>query len=116
VPSRDSTNQVTWTVTNTGKAATGELTVSLSFPSGASLQSGGAFQAENEGWNCQPTAAGASCQRSALAAGSQAQGAMVISLDGPDACGQPVDMAASGGNASASAQSPEGINCGGLRH
>jgi hypothetical protein len=41
---------------------------------------------------------------------------MVISLDGPDACGQPVDMAASGGNASASAQSPEGINCGGLRH
>lgn len=115
-PSRDDTNQVTWAVTNTGKAATDALTVSLSFPSGASLQGSGAFQADNEGWNCQPTAAGASCQRGALAAGSQAQGAMVISVDGPEACGQPVDMTASGGNASASAQSPEGINCGGVRH
>lgn len=107
------TNQsdIVWAVTNTGNAATGDLTVSLTFPAGSSLQSGGADQAESEGWTCQATNDGASCQTGAVAAGSQAQGAVVISLEGPYACGYPVDMAASSGKASASTVSPEGIPC-----
>jgi DNA-directed RNA polymerase specialized sigma24 family protein len=107
------TNQsdIVWTVTDTGNAATGDLTVSLTFPAGSSLQSGGADQAESEGWTCQATNDGASCQTGPVAAGSQAQGAVVITLEGPYACGYPVDMAASSGKASASTVSPEGIPC-----
>jgi RNA polymerase sigma factor (sigma-70 family) len=108
-PERANTNVVTFTVADTGNAATGGLTVSFNLPPGTSMQS-----RQVSGWTCQQTTAGASCQRSALSPGRQAQGVMSISIS-TLACGLPVDIAASGGNASASAESPEGIDCSNLR-
>jgi DNA-directed RNA polymerase specialized sigma24 family protein len=103
------TNEVIWTVTDTGSAATGGLTVSFTLPSGTSLLSN-----QGEGWTCQQTAGGASCEGSAVSPGGQAQGAISIRIS-RQACNDLVGVSASSGNVSASAQSPEGIDCEDLR-
>jgi DNA-directed RNA polymerase specialized sigma24 family protein len=108
-------NEVTWTVRDTGSAATGELTVSLTLPQGTSLESNDSDQAECDpdatGASCQPTAGGASCQLSGISPGSQAQDTIVVAFDSIAACDQPVQVAVSSGSTSASAQAPGGINC-----
>jgi RNA polymerase sigma factor (sigma-70 family) len=104
--------QVVFEVTDTGTTATGELTASISLPSGASLLWGGhGRHGGQSGWTCQADDSGATCQYDSISAGSQAPGFLVIAIAGSAACGQPVQLAVSSGNASASAQSPEDIQC-----
>jgi DNA-directed RNA polymerase specialized sigma24 family protein len=74
------------------------------------LSSGQAADA-GDGWSCQPTSTGASCQHSAISAGGQAQGVIYIGIFGSSACGQPVGLTASSGSATASAQSPQDLQC-----
>lgn len=108
-------NEIMWTVTNTGSAATGELTVSLTLPAGASLQSNNSSQELCDegatGAGCQPTASGATCQLSGISPGSQAQDTIVVQFGIGTDCGDPVELTASSGSASASAQVPGGISC-----
>jgi hypothetical protein len=93
---------VTFAVTDTGNAATGELTASLTLPGGSYVDQ---VQGETGGWTCQPSRAGASCQHNAIAAGSQTpQSAIGISTEN-GGCHQVVEMTAVSGNASASATS-----------
>ena len=54
-------------VNDTGNAATGQLTATITLPSGAFF--GGSGRQEDDGWSCQPVSGGASCQHAALAAG-----------------------------------------------
>jgi hypothetical protein len=103
---------VTFSVTDTGNAATGELTAVITLPSGSSLAGDGyRHHHHDDGWTCQPTASGASCQHGADSAGQSAQGAILVWVSGPAACGQAVQLTATSGSASASAQSPEVIQC-----
>jgi hypothetical protein len=121
--------QVDFQVSDTGSAATGEVTVAIALPSGAWLFGGDDGQGNGgdggrwhalsssqsvdggEGWSCQPTSTGASCQHSAISAGGQAQGVIYIGFSGSSACGQPVGVTASSGSASASAQSAQDLQC-----
>jgi DNA-directed RNA polymerase specialized sigma24 family protein len=133
--------QVDFQVNDTGSAATRQVTVSITLPAGAWLfggqggwhghgngggqgngggngnggrhwhgQTSGQAADAGDGWSCQPTSTGASCQHSAIAAGGQAQGVIYIGISG-SACGQPVGLTASSGSASASAQSPQDLQC-----
>jgi RNA polymerase sigma factor (sigma-70 family) len=100
----------TFQVTDTGSGGTGELTASITLPSGSWLIGSG--QQGWQGWSCQADSTGASCQHGPIAAGSQAPGVIVIGISGSAACGQPVGITVSGGTtAPASAQSG-GIQCG----
>ncbi len=105
--------QVAFSVTDTGSAATGELTAVITLPSGSSLAGGGFRHRHHhdDGWTCQPTASGASCQHAAESADQSAQGTIQVQVSGPAACGQAVQLTATSGSASASAQSPETIQC-----
>jgi len=108
---------VVFEVQDTGSAATGQVTVTITLPAGASMSSdGGAGQGRSgadwgSGWTCQPTSAGATCQHDVIPAGGQTMGAIYITLSGTSACGQPVELSAASGSASASAQSSGGISC-----
>jgi DNA-directed RNA polymerase specialized sigma24 family protein len=109
-------NEIMWTITNTGSAATGELTVSLTLPSGASLQSDNSAQELCDqtatGAGCEATASGATCQFSGISPGGQTQDTVVVLFpNGGADCGLPVELTASSGSVSASAQVPGGINC-----
>jgi hypothetical protein len=112
-PQQHNAAQVTFQVNDTGNAATGQITASITLPSGASLLWGGGHHGHGGwgGWQCQPTSTGASCQHAAISAGAQAQGVIFIAINGSSACGQPVQVTASSGAASASAQSPQDIQC-----
>jgi hypothetical protein len=68
-------------------------------------------QAGSGGWSCKPTDAGASCQHSKISAGDQAEGAIYIWWHGSSACGQSVGLTATSKSASASAQSPQALQC-----
>jgi len=131
--------QVAFQVNDTGSASTGELAVSISLPAGAWMfggqggwhgqgghgngggpgNGGGHWHSQSsvqsadagDGWSCQPTSTGASCQHSAISAGGQAQGVIYIWISGSSACGQPVGLTASSGSASASAQSAQDLQC-----
>lgn len=104
--------RVTFQVDDTGSAATGQITATITLPAGASMGGGGdggdaKFRSFdwNSGWNCQPTSTGGVCTHAGLAAGGQAQGAIYFTLSGTSVCGQPVDLTAASGSASTSAQS-----------
>jgi RNA polymerase sigma factor (sigma-70 family) len=110
--------QVYFQVTDTGSGQTGELTVSVTLPAGASMVSGGwgggngrSATDSGYGWSCQPTSTGGTCQHDAISAGAQTTGAIFFTLSGTSACGQPVQVTATSGAVSASAQSPNGISC-----
>lgn len=94
-------------VNDTGNAATGQLTATITLPSGAFF--GGSGRQDNDGWSCQPASGGASCQHAALAAGAQAPG-MIFIFASSQACGQPVQLTAVSGSLSASAESGD-IQC-----
>jgi hypothetical protein len=113
---------VVFQVTDTGSAATGPLTATITLPAGASAFGGGGGGGDGGdhgrgstdwawGWSCQPTSTGATCQRAGIAAGSRAVGTIYITINGDSACGGTVELVASSGSASASAQSPSGISC-----
>jgi hypothetical protein len=103
---------VIFSVTDTGSAATGELTAVITLPSGSSLAGDGDHHHHHDdGWTCQPTASGASCQHDADSAGQSALGTIQVQVSGPAACGQAVQLTATSGSTSASAQSPEVIQC-----
>jgi DNA-directed RNA polymerase specialized sigma24 family protein len=128
--------QVVFQVSDTGSAATGPLTVSISLPAGTWLVGGrdgrggghrhgggpwhgfGGSQADGgpgagtlAGWSCRPTSTGAGCQHPAIQAGGQSQGVIFIGIDGSPACGQSVGLTVTSGSAAASAQSPQHIQC-----
>ncbi len=102
-------SSILFEVTDTGTASTGELTASITLPSGTSLFGRGSYGPS--GWTCQPTATGASCRHGPVSPGQSAQGALYISVYGRQACGQPVELAVSSGTLSASAQSGQDIQC-----
>jgi hypothetical protein len=106
-----SADQVAFTVADTGGTATVELIVSLDLP-GSSLPQFGSSSENGDGWNCQQARNGASCQHDGIQAGGRADGSLLISVSDPEeACGRPISLTAVSGNASASTQSPEGIQC-----
>ena len=106
--------QIGFQINDTGSAATGELSVSITLPAGTWLSGSGSHghnSAGDGGWSCQPTSAGASCQHSAISPGSQAKGLIFIGISGSAACGKSVGLAVTSGSASASAQSPQSLQC-----
>jgi hypothetical protein len=103
--------QVVFQVSDTGSATTGELTVSVTLPAGSGLHSFFGRGGGIGGWTCAPDSSGASCRHAAIGAGGDAEGMIFIGLFGSAACGQPVQLTATSGSASASAQSPQDIGC-----
>ena len=105
--------QVSFQVTDTGSAATGQLTVTITLPAGASMFGNGnqGFFGGGFGWSCQPTSPGATCQHHRVRRAAQAEGAIFMTISGNAACGQPIDLTATSGSVSATAQSPNGISC-----
>jgi DNA-directed RNA polymerase specialized sigma24 family protein len=104
-------NEVAFQVSDSGTAATGSLTATITLPAGSWLLGlvhghGGAG-----GWSCQPTSTGASCQHGAISAGAEASGTILIGAAG-SACGQSAQLSAASGTASATAQSAQDIQCG----
>jgi DNA-directed RNA polymerase specialized sigma24 family protein len=93
-------------VNDTGDAASGPLTATITLPSGAMF---GGSPRQGSGWSCQPASGGASCQHAPLAAGAQAPGLIFI-FASSQSCGQPVQLAVASGGLSASAESA-GIQC-----
>jgi DNA-directed RNA polymerase specialized sigma24 family protein len=100
---------VSFQVNDTGNAATGQLSATITLPAGA-VFAGSGHQGGNGGWTCQPASGGASCQHPAIAAGTEAAGMIFVFAAG-QACGQPVQLAAASGSVSANAQSPQDIQC-----
>jgi hypothetical protein len=102
-------------VTETGSATTEALTISITLPPGSSLAGSGPGNRGPGGgdgdWTCQADATGATCQHSPIGGGSRAFGSIQIGLSGSASCGQPVGMTATSGSDSASAQSPDDIQC-----
>jgi trimeric autotransporter adhesin len=103
--------QVVFQVGDTGSAATSGLSASIGLPSGAAMVAGGNGR-HHDPWSCQPTSSGASCQHDPISAGQQTFGVILIQLTGAAACGQPVQLTVTSGSVSASAQSPQTIQCG----
>jgi hypothetical protein len=111
--------QVFFTVNDPGSGPTGQITVTITLPAGASMSGGGGgFGDEvmspsdgNSGWMCQATSTGAACQHAGLSAGGQTWGGITYTLSGSTACGQPVELTATSGSLSASAQSSDQISC-----
>lgn len=99
---------VSFQVSNTGNAATGQVSATFVVPSGAVFV-GMSRQGDSGGWTCQATSGGASCQHAALSAGTQAGGTFFIVARG-SACGQTVQFSVASGSVTASAQS-QGISC-----
>jgi DNA-directed RNA polymerase specialized sigma24 family protein len=95
--------EVAFDVTNTGNAATGVVDVTLTGAPLSSVVSGG--------WTCQATDSGATCQDSAIPAGSQAQETLILRTFTETPCGEPVDLTAVSGEAQASAQSAQVMDC-----
>jgi RNA polymerase sigma factor (sigma-70 family) len=120
-------------VANTGSAATETVTVSISLPAGSSVfagqpggggggsggwggsQRGGSADSTSStafspgGWDCQPTASGASCTHAAIAAGQQADGFLIVTVSDSAACGQPIQLTVTSGPAFA--QAAEDLGC-----
>ena len=104
--------RVTFQVDDTGSAATGQITATITLPAGASMGGGGGGNEAtvrsldgNSGWNCQATSTGGICTHAGLAAGGTAWGAISFTLSGNSVCGQLVELTAASGSASSSAQS-----------
>jgi RNA polymerase sigma factor (sigma-70 family) len=127
---------VVFKVSDTGSAKTKALVVSVALPAGSSLSTwpngpgnggggggnggggngGGGHHGDSDhwgqsGWSCKATSSGARCRHAAIAAGGQSQGVIFISINGSSACGQTVSVTVASGSASATAQSPEEIQC-----
>jgi RNA polymerase sigma factor (sigma-70 family) len=121
-PGPGNSAQVVFEVTDTGTAGSGALTASITLPPGSSVIWGGGHGGHGghggydhwggrHGWTCQPDSTGASCQHDPISGGQRAFGVIFIGVQGPQACGQPVQLAAASGIGSTSAQSPEDVQC-----
>jgi RNA polymerase sigma factor (sigma-70 family) len=107
-PSSRHFSEVVFQATDTGTAATGQISASISLPAGSHTRAIGQWSRD---WGCHPSASGATCQHSPLASGGKAQGVGYITITGNAACGQPVAITLSSGSATASARSPQVIQC-----
>ena len=101
---------VSFQVSNTGNAPTGTLSATITLPAGSTFV-GLSRHGGDGSWTCEAVSGGASCQHPAISAGAQAVGTVFI-IAGRSACGQPVQFSAASGGATASAESPQGIQCG----
>lgn len=102
-------NQVAIQVNDTGSAATGQLAATVTLPAG-SVYVGVAHQGNStQGWTCQASSNGATCQHAAISTGTSAAGTILVATGGR-ACGQPVRFSVRSGNVSASAE-PQDIQC-----
>jgi DNA-directed RNA polymerase specialized sigma24 family protein/anti-sigma factor RsiW len=112
-PGRGNVAQMFFQVTDTGSASTGALTATITLPSGSSLANfgggGGGGGHRGNGWTCQATSSGATCQHGGISAGAQSTGFILIQVSGSSACGQPVQVTVTSGSASASAS--QDIEC-----
>ncbi len=123
---------VNFGIADGGPAATADLNVSVTLPSGSELLTGwygppavpgsyyltgvpGSHDAlgpsGGNGWDCQPSSGGASCTHPAIAAATQADGQLAVRVTGSSACGQPVRVTVTGGSSPASAESGGTIEC-----
>jgi DNA-directed RNA polymerase specialized sigma24 family protein len=102
--------EVWFQVNDTGSEATGTVTTTVTLPAGSWLIMVLHSHHGADGWSCQRDSDGATCQHSAIPAGAHATGTVLVGAAGP-ACGQPVRLSAASGSASASAQSPQTIQC-----
>lgn len=66
---------------------------------------------DSNGWTCQPTSAGTSCQHDALPTGGQAQGAVSLMALGSASCDQPVRLTVVSGGVRTVAQYPQTARC-----
>jgi len=98
---------VNFTVTNTGSATSGVLTVRVSVPPGVNLTFAPGLSG---GWTCGPASHGAICSHQALAAGAGASGNLTVLLTSASACGQPIGLTVTGRSAPAYAATP--VRCG----
>jgi hypothetical protein len=113
--SSGSSGTVVFQVNDTGTAASGQVTVAITLPAGASMTTGGGGGGDVslrssgwDGWSCQATSTGATCTNAGISAGNQAWGAIEFAVSGSSVCGQPVDLTATSGSASTNAQSSVG--------
>jgi DNA-directed RNA polymerase specialized sigma24 family protein len=121
-------------VANAGSAPTETVTVSISLPTGSSVfdwqpggsgdsgwggQGGSRHSAAADGtestafspggWDCQPTASGATCSHAAIAAGQRADGFVLVTVGDSAACGQPIQLTVTSGPAFA--QATQNLGC-----
>jgi DNA-directed RNA polymerase specialized sigma24 family protein len=101
--------EVAFSASDTGTAATGELIASVTLPAGGSLSAGHGTPS-SDGWACQQSSSGATCQHASIKPGQRLQGTVYLSVP-TAACGEHVQVLVSAGTASATAQSPEDIVC-----
>jgi cytoskeletal protein RodZ len=113
--SSGSSGTVLFEVNDTGTAATGQVTVTITLPAGASMTSGGGGGGDVSrsstgwnGWSCQATSTGATCTNAGISAGNPAWGVIDFVVSGSPVCGQLVDLTATSGSASTNAQSSVG--------
>jgi DNA-directed RNA polymerase specialized sigma24 family protein len=95
--------EITFDVADTGNAATGGVDVTLTGAPLSSVVSGS--------WTCQATSDGATCHGGAIPAGGQAQETVILQPTSQTSCNQPVQLTAVSGDAQASAQSPQVMEC-----
>jgi hypothetical protein len=94
-------SDLTFQVSDTGSAATGSLTASVTFPGDVEVVPDGPT---TDGWNCEPTGSnGATCTHSPLSPGESSTG----TVEYTDTCGQ-FSVAVTSGSVSASAEQEDG--------
>jgi DNA-directed RNA polymerase specialized sigma24 family protein len=121
-------------IANAGSAPTETVTVSISLPAGSSVfdwqpggsgdggwggQGGSRRSASADGtdstafspggWDCQPTASGATCSHAAIAAGQQTEGFVLVTVSDSAACGQAIQLTVTSGPAFA--QATQDLSC-----
>ncbi len=111
---------VAFGVTNGGPASSRKLAAWIALPAGARLatehhhgHSPAWGHGGLSGWTCTATSHGAVCTHPALAASGRAGWFLTIEVTSSAACGKPVSMTVTGGEAPASAQSSGTLDCGG---
>lgn len=77
----------------TSVTQTGQLTAVINLPAGSHLLNGGH---SHDGWTCQASPSGATCQHDPIPAGSQASGSFYIQADNK-ACDQVLTLTVSSG-------------------
>jgi DNA-directed RNA polymerase specialized sigma24 family protein len=97
---------VTFSVTNTGHAATGDLTARLSLPDGVDVARTG----QVGGWTCTMSTSSVSCSTGPLPARAATIDFLTVIIGSPAACGRPVGLTVTGVGAPASASAT--IHCG----
>jgi hypothetical protein len=118
---------VVFGLTNTGPAATSQLSAFISLPPGTAMMGGwhtshrwhGSHRhharpgrADAAGWTCRAVTGGAACTHGPIAAAARAGSLLAVWVTGPAACGQHVQVRVTSGASSVTARSAEPIWCG----